>query len=240
MHERRIFGKIYRIGFCNMSQGETQMQGIRIWKAAILAAERGLIVLAIALCALSASATHYYVAPGGTGDYSQGNPGGDPNYCSRVHAVNSGDVIHLAAGTYVLGSTPNANQQIFLKQGVKLIGATDNPADTIIDGNGEYRAFCCTAGSEVRNVTMQNCKTTAAEGAGFGYGGAVCAQSDNNPNYVISNCVVDGCTATYRGGGGSHGIWRDCVIRNCSVTYPGWPKNISSSVSTGFILGSFR
>lgn len=180
---------------------------------------------------LSALAAHYYVAPGGTGDYTQGNPGGDPNWCSRNKALNQGDVIHLAAGTYVLGSTPNANQQIFLKQGVKLIGATDNPADTIIDGNGEYRAFCCTAESEVRNVTMRNCKTTAAQGSGFGYGGAVCAQSDNNPNYVISNCVVDGCTATYRGGGGSHGIWRDCVIRNCSVTYPGWGTNSTDSVA---------
>ena len=111
---------------------------------------------------LSAWAAHYYVVPGGTGNYTQENPGGDPNYCSRVHAVNQGDVIHLAAGTYVLGNTPAINgntvsQQIFLKRGVKLIGATDNPADTIIDGNGEYRAFCCTYESEVRNVTMRNC-----------------------------------------------------------------------------------
>ncbi len=179
------------------------------------------------LSVLSAWAVHYYVTPGGSGDYTQGNPGGDPNYCSRVHAVNQGDVIHLAAGTYVLGNTPAINgntvsQQIFLKRGVKLIGATDNPADTIIDGNGEYRALCCTYESEVRNVTMRNCKTTAAQGSGFGFGGAVCAQSDNYPNYVISNCVVDGCTSTYRGGGGSHGIWRDCVIRNCRVTYEGW------------------
>ena len=186
------------------------------------------------LSALSAGAAHYYVTPGGTGNYSQGNPGGDPNYCARVHAVNQGDVIHLAAGTYVLGSTPAINgntvsQQIFLKRGVKLIGATDNPADTVIDGNGSHRAFCCTYESEVRNVTMRNCKTTVAEGSGFGFGGAVCAQSDNYPNYVISNCVVDGCSSTYRGGGGSHGIWRDCVIRNCSVTYPGWVKDANNN-----------
>ena len=203
-------------------------------KSAILA-ERGIVVL-VALCALNASATHYYVAPGGTGDYSQGNPGGDPNYCSRVHAVNQGDVIHLAAGTYVLGSTPAINgtvpnQQIFLKRGVKLIGATDDPADTILDGNGSGRVFCCTYESEVRNVTMRNGKTAASQGSGFGYGGAVCAQSDTYPNYVISNCVVDGCSATYRGGGGSHGIWYDCVIRNCSVTYPGWKTNSTAVVA---------
>ena len=119
------------------------MQGIRTCKAAILAAERGFVVLSITLCALNATAAHYYVAPGGTGDYTQANPGGDPNYCSRVHAVNSGDVIHLAAGTYVLGSTPAINgtvpnQQIFLKNGVKLIGATDDPADTKRGANGKY------------------------------------------------------------------------------------------------------
>ena len=45
------------------------------------------------------------------------------------------------------------------------------------------------------------------------------------------NCVVDGCSATYRGGGGSHGIWYDCVIRNCSVTYPGWKTNSTDVVA---------
>ena len=140
-------------------------------KSAILA-ERGIVVL-VALCVLSASATHYYVAPGGTGDYTQANPGGDPNYCSRVYATNQNDVIHLAAGTYVLGSTPAINgtvpnQQIFLKRGVKLIGATDDPADTILDGNGSGRVFCCTYGSSVQNVTMRNGKTTPGSGTGYG------------------------------------------------------------------------
>ncbi len=135
---------------------------ISAWKLHVLACS--------VLAALSAFAAHYYVAPGGTGDYSQGNPGGDPNYCSRVHAVNPGDVIHLAAGTYVLGSTPAINgtvpnQQIFLKRGVKLIGATDDPADTILDGNGSGRVFCCTYESEVRNVTMRNGKTAASQGS---------------------------------------------------------------------------
>ena len=186
--------------------------------------------------AFSVCAAHYYVAPDGTGDYTQGNPGGDPNYCARVHAVNPGDVIHLAAGTYVLGSTPAINgtvpnQQIYLRRGVKLIGATDDPADTILDGKGSGRVFCCTHESEVRNVTMCNGKTTSAQGAGFGYGGAVCAQSDTYRDYVISNCVVDGCSATYRGGGGSHGIWYDCVIRHCSVTYPGWKTNSTAVVA---------
>lgn len=207
------------------------MQGIRTWKTAILAANSGLIVLSISLYALSVSATHYYVAPGGTGDYSQANPGGDPNYCARSLAKQSGDVIHLAAGTYVLGNTPNVRQQIFLQPGVCMIGATDNPEDTIIDGDGKYRAFCCYYTASVRNLTMRNCKTTASEGSGMGYGGAVCAQSDTAPGYVISNCVVDGCTATYRGGGGSHGIWYDCVIRNCSVTYPGWKTNSTAAVA---------
>lgn len=187
-------------------------------------------IVTAAMAASCAWAAHYYVAPGGTGNYTQASPGGDPNWCARNLAKTSGDVIHLAAGTYTLGSTPTSNQQIFLQPGVTLIGATDDPADTVIDGDGKYRAACCYGTASIRNLTMRNCKTTSAEGGGFGFGGAVCAQSDNNWNYVVSNCVVDGASATYKGGGGSLGIWRDCVIRNCEVTYPGYDTNPGSSI----------
>lgn len=169
-------------------------------------------------------AADYYCAPGASGDYTQGNPGGDPNYCSRNLALAWGDVIHLAAGTYVLGSTPNANQQIFLQSGVSMVGATDDPSDTVIDGGGAYRAACCKPSAKIRNLTMRNCKTLATTGTcddGNGFGGAVCAQSLDARDYVISNCVVEGCTATYSGGAGYLGIWRDCIIRNCQVTGTG-------------------
>ncbi len=178
-----------------------------------------------------AQAAHYYCAPGGTGDFSQANPGGDPNLCSRTVAKTAGDVIHLAAGTYVLGGTQGYNQQIFLQPGVTLVGATDDPADTVIDGAGKYRAFCCYQTAQVRNVTMRNCRTTDQEGSGFGFGGAICAQADNKPAYVVSNCVVDGCSSTYRGGGGSHGIWYDSVVRNCSVTYKGYLQRADGSAA---------
>lgn len=193
------------------------------------------IGLATAILTLGAAARDYYCAPDGTGDYlSSSTPGPNPNYCARNLAKTSGDVIHLAAGTYVLGGdAPAVNPQIFLQRGVKVIGATDDPADTVIDADGKSRAFCCTYESQVRNLTMRNCATGDERDAndalrsGIGFGGAVCAQSDGQPSYVISNCVVDGCTSIYRGGGGSHGIWYDCVIRNCRVTYPGYKMEVN-------------
>ena len=179
------------------------------------------IGLATAMLTLGVAAKDYYCAPGGTGDYlSPSTPGGDPNYCSRSLAKTSGDVIHLAAGTYVLGSTPNVNQQIFLQPNVTLLGATDNPKDTVIDGAGQYRAACCYQGASIRNLTMSNCVTITSSpsgGDGFGFGGAVCAQSTGSREYVVSNCIVENCTSTYSGGAGYLGVWRDCVIRNCQV-----------------------
>lgn len=176
-----------------------------------------------------AFAADYYCAPGASGDYTQGNPGGDPTYCSRNLAQAWGDVIHLAAGTYVLDS-----KQILLRERVSLVGATDDPADTVIDGNGARRAACCYPGAKIQGVTLRNCKTIATSSLcpdGEGFGGAVCAQSLDARDYVISNCVVDGCTATYSGGAGYLGIWRDCIIRNCQVlaTDRG-PKNPDSGV----------
>jgi len=66
--------------------------------------------------------------------------------------------------------------------------------------------------ASIRNLTMRNCKTTSAEGAGFGFGGAVCAQSDNGGNYFVSNCVVDGASATYKGGGIYNATSYNCVV----------------------------
>ena len=192
--------------------------------------------LALAVASLAGTgvfAKEYYCAPDGTGDYlTPETPGPNPNYCARNLAKTAGDVIHLAAGTYVLGGdAPAVNPQIFLQRGVKVFGATDDPADTVIDADGMSRAFCCTYEAEVHNLTMRNCATGGERDAnnnlrgGIGFGGAICAQSDAKPNYIVSNCVVDGCTSPYRGGGGSHGIWYDCVVRNCRVTYEGYEQN---------------
>ena len=57
------------------------------------------VLLVAAAFATTAGATHYYVAPGGTGDYTQGSPGGSPLEAAQ-RATASGDVIHLATGLY--------------------------------------------------------------------------------------------------------------------------------------------
>ena len=62
-------------------------------------------------------AADYYVAEGGTGDYSQGNPGPCPAYCSRNCALSKGDVIHVGKGTYTLTAT---TKSILLNAGVSL------------------------------------------------------------------------------------------------------------------------
>jgi len=80
--------------------------------------------VSVGLVAMAAAAD-YYVAEGGTGDYSAGNPGPSLVQAAEL-ATGYGDVIHLAPGTY---SHENAN--VFVAAGVTVTGDTDDPDDVV-------------------------------------------------------------------------------------------------------------
>lgn len=160
-------------------------------------------------------AADYYVAEGGTGDYSQGNPGPCPAYCSRNCALAKGDVIHVGKGTYTLTAT---TKSILLNEGVSIVGGSDDPAETVIKVNaardanvrGIYINFTQSgreSGVTIRNLTFS--------GANIPYQGAgVCG---NNVWYDASNCVVECCIANYKGAGACCGRWVDSVFRSNTV-----------------------
>ncbi len=177
------------------------------------------LCVAAALCAFVALAAHYYVVPGGTGDYTEANPGGSPADAA-TKATASGDVIHLATGTY------NCSATVIVLNGVTLIGGSDNPDETVIarSGTGEFdRGIVLRMNAVVRNLTMRGGHTD--------YQGAGILSYDGNSVHitsVISNCVVENASVKYMGGGGCGGVWYDCVIRNNEVRHTSYGVNEGS------------
>lgn len=172
-----------------------------------------LALTASTLAAVSALAADYYVAPNGTGDYSQGNPGPTP-WGAAEKATHAGDVIHLAAGTY---SYTTGN--IMVKPGVTMIGATENPDDTVIErikqsGDKNNRCIHLGRNATLRNLTVRGGYTDYQAATVLGYDTAV------HKVFSVSNCIVEGGSALYKGGGSYGGTWRNCIIRNCTVRNP--------------------
>jgi hypothetical protein len=164
----------------------------------------------------TAVATHYYVAPGGTGDYTQGNPGGSPLVAAQ-RATASGDVIHLGTGLYEYES-----DDVFafrIADGVELVGGGDNPEETVVSrivaapGAGtNARVIYLGRNAVVRNLTLRGGYTVYQAGGVLGYSGNAV-----HKQFSVSNCIVENASALYKGGGSMGGTWRDCVIRNCTV-----------------------
>ena len=84
------------------------------------------LLVAVTITTSAVGGADYYVAPGGTGDYTQGNPGGSPIVAAQM-ATASGDVIHLGTGLYEYES-----DDVFafrIADGVELVGGGDNPEE---------------------------------------------------------------------------------------------------------------
>ena len=170
-------------------------------------------LLAAAMFACGVSATEYYVAPDGTGDYlSPQTPGPSPVEAAKK-ATAAGDVIHLAVGTY------ETTEEVKVLRGVNLIGGSDNPEETVIsrivsvtNSSTNARVIFLGQNAVARNLTSRG-GYTVYQGAGIlGLeGGSV------HKIFSVSNCVVENATASYKGGASFGGTWRNCVIRNSAV-----------------------
>ena len=186
------------------------------------------VVLAAATVAnATAGATHYYVAPGGTGDYSQGNPGGSPVEAAR-RATASGDVIHLATGFYDLNAESG---DIMVADGVALIGGSDNPAETVVSrivaapgDSTNARVLYLGRNAVLRNLTSSGGYTVYQAAGILGYSANVV-----HKQFSVSNCIVENASALYKGGASMGGTWRDCVIRNCTVRRTNRDNNMEGS-----------
>ena len=200
--------------------------------------KRFLFLLTVCTVALCASATTYYVKPGGTGDGSSWeNATGSINTALGKCAV--GDEVRVAQGTY--------QQQVSPANGVALKGGYNAETgerdiekyESIIDGTdyagylinkGAYTDPVLFEGFTVQNVnndkwgsgtlflrsymtinrcTFRNCKSTAAEGCGAIF----LENNDGAPQRpLISNCLFEMCEGNYGAAIYNNG---DATIENC-------------------------
>ena len=87
---------------------------------------------------------------------------------------------------------------------VTLLGATENPRDTVIFGGGEAKGLrvICGRNSAIRNLTVSNGWINAAPGGGYAAYTAK-QQGSSTMTEMVSNCVVTCCYAWKKWGGGS-------------------------------------
>ncbi|MFC1573409.1 right-handed parallel beta-helix repeat-containing protein, partial [Candidatus Eisenbacteria bacterium] len=157
----------------------------------------------------------YLVTPAGDGDL--------PTIQFAIHAVNDGDIIELANGTF---DEPDDRDISFLGKAITVRSQSGNPEECVIDCVGSYgdqaRGFEFVSGESLNSVlegisitggyrqtggailcdgcapTISNCIITDCEAWFYGYGGGIaCYGSDP----TISDCLITDCIAYYRGGG---------------------------------------
>jgi len=177
-------------------------------------------------------AAEYHVAVNGTGDYTAGSPGGDVAYAVGTLATANGDVVHLAPGTYELSSGQYSH--LTLAQGVTLLGGSDDPSETVLQGNGTMRVIYANPKAVIRNLTVRGGNTPYQGGGITGDKNTATAQ-----NLAVSNCIVENCTAKCMGGGGSAGVWRNCIVRNCQTLNAGDIISNASGSGAGLFGGDF-
>ena len=197
------------------------------------------VILASASLALTVAGADWYVAPGATGDGTATSDRGDLMDVLYNGQIAAGDTIHLAVGIYNLdankspeGHIPGYGGYLLAKaDNLSFIGESDNPEDVRLVGNpsDQMRIFVIyNGGCALRNLLMTG-GYTIAQGAGICIANALIG----NPAaaFCASNCVVENCSASYQGGGGFGGLWRDCVIRNNETRNKvAWPEGSAGGV----------
>lgn len=192
-----------------------------------------------ASAALPAIAADWYVAPGGTGGGTSPSDRGDLMDVLYNGQVAAGDTFHLATGTYNLdvskspeSAYPGYGGYLLAKaDNLTFIGESDNPEDVRLIGtpSDQMRIFVVyNGGCILRNLLLTG-GYTIAQGAGICIADALIG----NPAaaFCASNCVVENCSASYQGGGGFGGLWRDCVIRNNEARNKvAWPEGSAGGV----------
>ena len=161
----------------------------------------------------------YYVSTTGsdtTGDGSSGNPWATIHYA--IGQATSGDVVHVAAGTY--------DEVITLKDGVQVLGA--GALVTTIHGTGGLVVNGNGVGSSTKLDGF-----TISGGRDAEYGGMQVAWSSSP---VVSNCIFSGNSATYGGGmsieWGSSPTVTNCLFLNNSARGYGGGMHIYASWTT--------
>ncbi len=141
---------------------------------------------------------------------------------SALAASESGDVIDVSAGVYLLTATINP-----YGKAVTIRGAVDEKGIplTVLGGQGVRRVIECTAG-EGAGTVFEN--LTLRDGKGNSNGGGVYLWSSSP---TLSNCVITGNEAT--SGAGVYLQASSPTLTNCTIT-----GNTAGSFGGGAWLGS--
>ncbi|MBZ0268959.1 right-handed parallel beta-helix repeat-containing protein [bacterium] len=154
-----------------------------------------LLLGSVVLGAQPASATTWTVLPDGTGDF--------PSIQAAVSLCAVGDTVEVACGTYY-------EHDIIMKDGVRLVSASQDPSCVTVDAQGLGRVFYFSGIDEYASL----CGFTITGGRA-GSGGGILCKSASYP--TIENCIITGNEATEGAGifcfHGSPTLI-DCVIRD--------------------------
>ena len=143
----------------------------------------------------------------GAAEYSASDISG---LLDAVGKAGAGDVIRLAKGSYPVAT----GSALLIKPGATLVGGSDNPEETVIYRENPAfndRGILLGHNAILRNVTVRGGYTEYQAAGVLGYDTGV------HDQFVVSNCVIEGCSAKYMGAGGCGGTWYNCVIRNNTV-----------------------
>ena len=112
-----------------------------------------------------------------------------------VSAINNAapsSTVHVAKGTY------KTTASIVVPLAVKVLGATGNRDDVVIDAQRKCRVISATAGrAYIAGITIKGGKVSGKSGA-YEFGGGL----DLRAKGTISNCHVTACTGGYLNGAG--------------------------------------
>ena len=136
---------------------------------------------------------------------------------------NTAHTIILAEGSYDVsacamdadtGSAFEASKSHLCVSHLTLKGATANPRDTVIYGNGSNRIFFCNAGT-IESLTVSNGYHATENGAGV--------LARHQKATTLTNVVVTCCSATAGDGGGAYFVTyaRDCRFTGNRSNYGG-------------------
>ena len=129
---------------------------------------------------------------------------------AALNAATFGDTVLVAAGTYTrdLQFSPldRVQTRYIMRTGVVLAGATGDPADVVLDGQGHGRVVTCEQGATavvLRDLTLTGGNTTfygPTDGAG---GGLACWDGE----VTLANCVFRHNETGWKNEGGGAGAY---------------------------------
>lgn len=155
-----------------------------------------------------------------------------------VDAAVAGDLVLVTNGVYQTGgrwaspsSAPSGEDHYYMSNRVAVLKAVrvesvNGPDSTMIVGyqvpgitaNGEAAVRCVllSFGARLSGFTLTNGATRLVKWDDSGSGGGVCCKSTSE---VVSNCVLVGNSAGWRGGGSFRGTLNNCVLSSNSVPF---------------------